>query len=67
MKHGPIALIDEEMPEIHHLPWLINDVELKSIKCNYPRFKTLLNNKPEKIQYSKGVKVLAWGKNRIEK
>ena len=40
---------------------------LKSIKCNYPRFKTLLNNKPEKIQYSKGVKVLAWGKNRIEK
>ena len=53
--------------EIHHLPWLINDVELKNIKCNYPRFKTLLNNKPEKIQYSKGVKVLAWGKNRIEK
>jgi len=49
------------------LPWLINDVELKSIKCNYPRFKTLLNNEPEKIQYSKGVKVLAWGKNRIEK
>jgi uncharacterized protein YqjF (DUF2071 family) len=53
--------------EIHHLPWLINDVEIKSLKCFYPRFKNLLNNKPDKMQYSKGVKVLAWGKNRIKK
>ena len=53
--------------EIHHLPWLINDIELKSLKCIYPRFKNLLNNKPDKIQYSKGVQVIAWGKNRIKK
>ena len=53
--------------EIHHLPWLINNVEVKSLKCNYPRFKNLLNNKPDKMQYSKGVKVIAWGKNRIKK
>jgi len=53
--------------EIHHLPWLINNVEVKSLKCNYPRFKNLLNNKPDKMQYSKGVKVVAWGKNRIKK
>ena len=53
--------------EIHHLPWLVNDVEVKSLKCFYPRFKNLLNNKPDKIQYSKGVKVIAWGKNRIKK
>ena len=53
--------------EIHHLPWLVNDVEVKSLKCFYPRFKNLLNNKPDKMQYSKGVKVIAWGKNRIKK
>ena len=53
--------------EIHHLPWLVNDVEVKSLKCFYPRFKNLLNNKPDKMQYSKGVKVVAWGKNRIKK
>lgn len=53
--------------EIHHLPWLINNVEVKSLKCNYPRFKNLLNNKPDKMQYSKGVKVIAWEKNRIKK
>lgn len=53
--------------EIHHLPWLVNNVEVKSLKCFYPRFKNLLNNKPDKMQYSKGVKVIAWGKNRIKK
>lgn len=53
--------------EIHHLPWLVNDVEVKSLKCFYPRFKNLLNNKPDKMQYSKGVNVIAWGKNRIKK
>ena len=53
--------------EIHHLPWLINDLELKSLKCIYPRFENLLNNKPNKIQYSKGVNVIAWGKNRTKK
>ena len=53
--------------EIHHLPWSVNDVEVKSLKCFYPRFKNLLNNKPDKMQYSKGVKVIAWGKNRIKK
>jgi len=26
-----------------------------------------LKNKPDKMQYSKGVKVVAWGKNRIKK
>ena len=53
--------------EIHHLPWSVNDVEVKSLKCFYPRFKNLLNNQPDKMQYSKGVKVVAWGKNRIKK
>lgn len=53
--------------EIHHLPWVVKDVEVKSLKCFYLRFKNLLNNKPDKIQYSKGVQVIAWGKNRIKK
>lgn len=53
--------------EIHHFPWVVNDVDVKNLKCFYPRFMYLLNNKPDKMQYSKGVKVLAWGKNRIKK
>ena len=46
---------------------MVKDVEVKSLKCFYLRFKNLLNNKPDKIQYSKGVQVIAWGKNRIKK
>ena len=45
----------------------VSDVEVKNLQCFYPRLKNLLNNKPDKMQYSKGVKVLAWGKNRIKK
>ena len=48
--------------EIHHLEWPMNtiDVELKNI--SYSRYNTLITNKPDKIHYSNGVKVIAWGK-----
>lgn len=53
--------------EIHHLEWPINEIDLKKLDVNYPRFKKLTNEKPSKAHYSKGVKVIAWGKNRKEK
>lgn len=48
--------------EIHHLEWPIDEVDLKSIALDYPRFNKLINSRPDKAQYSKGVKVMAWGK-----
>ena len=50
--------------EIHHLEWPIHKVDLKKVKVNYPRFKNLITTKPHKIQYSNGVKVIAWGKKK---
>ena len=53
--------------EIHHLEWPINEIEIKNLEINYPRFNKLIKSEPNKIQYSKGVKVIAWGKNKKEK
>jgi uncharacterized protein YqjF (DUF2071 family) len=53
--------------EIHHLEWPINEIELERFDLDYQRFDNLLDNKPNKIQYSKGVKVLAWEKIEKEK
>lgn len=49
--------------EIHHLAWPINEISLEKFDFNYPRFANLIKNKPNKIQYSTGVKVIAWGKH----
>lgn len=51
--------------EIHHLEWSINEIEIKELDYNYKRFNELIKNKPHKIQYSKGVKVIAWQKNKL--
>ena len=53
--------------EIHHLEWSIKEIDIKKLELNYPRFEKLINEKPSKVQYSKGVKVLAWGKNKNRK
>lgn len=50
--------------EIHHLEWQISQIDLQKLDLNYPRFNKLISNKPDKVQYSKGVKVLAWGKHK---
>ncbi len=50
--------------EIHHLEWPVNKIELKHLHFDYPRFKELIKSEPDKIQYSKGVKVIAWGKKK---
>ena len=53
--------------EIHHLEWVINEIELKNLNLEYQRYSELLKGKPNKTQYSKGVKVIAWGKNEKKK
>ena len=53
--------------EIHHLEWSINEIDLKKLDFDYPRFANLIKNEPDKIHYSDGVKVIAWGKNKKEK
>ncbi|HLV13753.1 MAG TPA: DUF2071 domain-containing protein [Xanthomarina sp.] len=53
--------------EIHHVEWPINEIKLKNLEINYSKFDKLIKNEPNIIQYSKGVKVLAWGKNKKEK
>lgn len=53
--------------EIHHLEWEINELNLKKVDFNYQRFNKLLINKPNKIQYSKGVQVIAWQKKKKKK
>ena len=48
--------------EIHHLPWILNDAEVTDLVTDY-RFGGLdLNRKPDLVHYSKGVEVIAWGK-----
>lgn len=51
--------------EIHHLEWPTTQINLMKLDFSYPRFERLIKNEPDKIQYSKGVKVIAWGKNVI--
>lgn len=53
--------------EIHHLEWPVKELKIKKLELNYPRFSKLINRKPDKIQYSKGVQVIAWGKQTIDK
>ncbi len=53
--------------EIHHLEWPINEIDLKDLEFDYPRFNTLIKNQPRCFHYSKGVQVLAWGKNKMAK
>jgi len=53
--------------EIHHLEWPVSNIDIHKLELSYQRFATLLQNKPNKVQYSKGVKVIAWGKHTKSK
>ncbi|WP_346882236.1 DUF2071 domain-containing protein [uncultured Algibacter sp.] len=53
--------------EIHHLEWEVNEIDLKNLEFNYSRFNKLIKSEPNKIQYSKGVQVVAWGKHKTER
>lgn len=51
--------------EIHHLEWPLSEIAITSLKVDYPRFNGLISRKPDKVQYSEGVQVIAWEKNRL--
>ncbi|MBW1295694.1 YqjF family protein [Aquimarina litoralis] len=53
--------------EIHHLAWDIKEINIKKLDVDYPRFQTLLRNKPNCCHYAEGVKVLAWDKRKKDK
>lgn len=50
--------------EIHHLEWPVKNLMLEKFEFNYPKFNPLLKAKPDRVQYSEGVKVLAWERIR---
>ena len=50
--------------EIHHIEWPINEIDIKEIDISYSKFEKLIGGKPDKVQYSKGVEVIAWGKEK---
>jgi len=50
--------------EIHHVEWPVKEISFNSCVIDYPRFKFLIKRKPDKMQYSDGVQVIAWGKHQ---
>lgn len=48
--------------EIHHIEWPVNALEITQLNIDYPRFNHLINPSPERVAYSTGVQVIAWGK-----
>ena len=50
--------------DIHHLEWSISTTELKKLNITYQRFDRLIMGSPDRVQYSKGVHVIAWRKNK---
>lgn len=52
--------------EVHHKEWEIRDVEVRRLKLNYRISDLDLSVRPPDLaHYSDGVKVVAWGKQRI--
>ena len=52
--------------EIHHLEWPMNNIDIRKLDVNYSRFENLIVGSANQTHYSRGVKVLAWGKERKE-
>ncbi len=52
--------------EIHHIRWPLHHLNLSSSEINYSRFSDILTNFPNRMHYSPGVQVLAWGKNGLK-
>lgn len=49
--------------QVHHREWPIHEIEIKKLHVSYPRFKKLLETKPDKVHYSPGVQVVSWGRD----
>ncbi|PIA78851.1 hypothetical protein BFR04_04790 [Gaetbulibacter sp. 4G1] len=51
--------------DVHHVEWPIQNIHIENLKINYPRFNHIINNKPDRVHYSKGVQVLTWDKKKL--
>lgn len=51
--------------DVHHVEWPMQAINIKKLELEYPRFNPFINNKPDKIHYSKGVQVLTWDKRKF--
>ncbi|MDN5211951.1 DUF2071 domain-containing protein [Fulvivirgaceae bacterium BMA12] len=51
--------------DIQHIQWPMNNIRVENLDVNYPRFKALFSGYPDKIHYSEGVQVIAWGKQKV--
>ncbi len=51
--------------DVHHVEWPMQNINIKHLKIDYPRFNQFLNEKPDKVYYSSGVQVLTWNKKRF--
>ncbi|WOD45174.1 YqjF family protein [Hwangdonia lutea] len=51
--------------DVHHVEWPMQNIMIENLKIDYPRFNHLLDNKPDRIHYSKGVKVLTWNRKNL--
>jgi hypothetical protein len=52
--------------DVHHVEWPIQSIAIKKLELDYPKFNHIINNKPDKVHYSKGVQVLAWNKKKYQ-
>lgn len=50
--------------DVHHLEWPLQHIILKNLEIEYPKFNHLINNSPDRMHYSDGVKVLTWDKRK---
>lgn len=57
--HGKLIEYD-----VHHLEWPLQTIAIKELKIDYPKFKHFINNRPVRMHYSEGVKVLTWNKRK---
>ncbi len=51
--------------DIHHKEWKIKNIEIKKLNLDYKFGNINLTDKPNLIHYSEGVKVLAWGRQKV--
>lgn len=51
--------------DVHHVAWPMQTITLKKLELDYPKFNHIINNKPDKVHYSKGVQVLTWDKKKL--
>lgn len=51
--------------DVHHREWEIKEVDITRLNVHYKIGDINLTTKPDLIQYSDGVKVLAWGRTKI--